>query len=52
MSIEAHHCNVPGCKGFVVFENADFDFKDMRTDEKEGYTPSLIPDVQNVEKSS
>jgi tRNA 2-selenouridine synthase SelU len=36
MSIEAHHCNVPGCKGFVVFENADFDFKDMRTDEKRG----------------
>ncbi|WP_339182845.1 hypothetical protein [Paenibacillus sp. FSL R5-0701] len=26
MSIEAHHCNVPNCKGFIVFENADFDF--------------------------
>lgn len=25
MSIEAHRCNVPGCKGFIVFENADFD---------------------------
>lgn len=26
MSIEAHKCNVRGCKGFIVFENADFDF--------------------------
>ncbi|WP_081047539.1 hypothetical protein [Paenibacillus peoriae] len=25
MSIEAHRCNVSGCKGFIVFENADFD---------------------------
>jgi|GEM_PF-1540686 len=25
MSIEAHHCNVTDCKGFIVFENADFD---------------------------
>jgi hypothetical protein len=36
MSIEAHHCNTPNCKGFVVFENADFDFDDMKTDEKYG----------------
>ncbi|MFS0855305.1 hypothetical protein [Paenibacillus taichungensis] len=26
MSIEAHHCNVTDCKGFIVFENADFDY--------------------------
>ncbi|WP_340032665.1 hypothetical protein NSQ20_12450 [Paenibacillus sp. FSL K6-1122] len=25
MAIEAHHCNVKDCKGFIVFENADFD---------------------------
>lgn len=36
MSIEAHKCNAPGCKGFVVFENADFDFKNMQVDEKAG----------------
>lgn len=24
MSVEAHKCNVPGCKGFIVFENAEF----------------------------
>lgn len=29
MSIEAHKCNVQGCQGFVVFENADFDLKDI-----------------------
>ncbi|MFF0828815.1 hypothetical protein ACFYU8_18680 [Brevibacillus sp. NPDC003359] len=29
MSIEAHKCNVANCKGFVVFENAEFDYKDM-----------------------
>lgn len=34
MSIEAHKCNTPGCKGFVVFENADFDFNDIPMDEK------------------
>lgn len=37
MSIEAHRCNEKDCKGFVVFENADFDFKDMRVDEKYGF---------------
>lgn len=36
MAIEAHKCNQPGCKGFVLIENADFDFKDMPTDEKYG----------------
>ncbi|OMC72994.1 hypothetical protein BK121_08775 [Paenibacillus odorifer] len=36
MSIEAHRCNVPDCKGFVVFENADFDFNDIPTDFKTG----------------
>ncbi|MGG4500415.1 hypothetical protein, partial [Paenibacillus polymyxa] len=36
MSIEAHRCNAAGCKGFVLFENADFDFKDIPTDEKRG----------------
>lgn len=36
MSIEAHRCNNPDCKGFVVFENADFDLKDIRTDEVYG----------------
>lgn len=29
MSIEAHKCNVVGCKGYVVFENADFNFRDI-----------------------
>ena len=29
MSVEAHKCNVEGCKGFIVFENADFDFKNL-----------------------
>lgn len=37
MSIEAHKCNVEGCKGFVVFENADFDFKDIQTDKDSGF---------------
>lgn len=27
MSIEAHKCNVKGCTGHVVFENADFDLQ-------------------------
>ncbi|MEK5038808.1 hypothetical protein [Sporosarcina sp. FSL K6-3457] len=36
MSIEAHKCNVEGCKGFIVFENADFDFKEMDTSKKHG----------------
>ncbi|WP_083835494.1 hypothetical protein [Paenibacillus dendritiformis] len=36
MSIEAHRCNSPGCKGFVVFDNADFDFKDIPTDKECG----------------
>lgn len=31
MSVEAHKCNVPECKGYVVFENADFDMKDIPT---------------------
>jgi hypothetical protein len=34
MSVEAHKSNVEGCKGFVVFENADFDFKNMDTSKK------------------
>ncbi len=34
MSIEAHRCNVHGCKGLVVFESADFDFNDMPVDKK------------------
>ncbi|EPD81353.1 hypothetical protein [Paenibacillus sp. HGH0039] len=34
MSIEAHKCNKQGCKGFVVFENADFDLRDVPMDEK------------------
>jgi hypothetical protein len=36
MSIEAHRCNVKGCNGFVVFENADFDFKNPLSEEKLG----------------
>lgn len=36
MAIEAHRCNAAGCKGFVVFENADFDFKDMPVDKNTG----------------
>lgn len=36
MSIEAHKCNTKGCKGFVVFDNADFDFRDMPTNKKHG----------------
>lgn len=31
MSIEAHKCNVKGCKGFIVFENADFNYTDPPT---------------------
>ena len=36
MSVEAHKCNVEGCKGFVVFENADFNYKEMDTSKKHG----------------
>lgn len=36
MSVEAYKCNVEGCKGFIVFGNADFDFKDMDTSKKHG----------------
>lgn len=36
MAIEAHKCNAPDCKGFVLFENADFDFEDMQLDDKHG----------------
>ncbi|MNL06607.1 hypothetical protein D3C87_1272470 [compost metagenome] len=36
MSIEAHRCNEPGCKGFVIFENADFDLNDIPKDDKYG----------------
>lgn len=31
MSVEAHKCNVEGCKGFIVFENADFDISNPPT---------------------
>ncbi|HDX9577657.1 TPA: hypothetical protein ROX88_001154 [Bacillus pseudomycoides] len=31
MAIEAHKCNVKGCKGFVAFENADFDLQNPDT---------------------
>lgn len=31
MAIEAHKCNVKGCNGFVVFENADFDLQNPDT---------------------
>lgn len=31
MSIEAHKCNVPPCKGFIVFENADFNYQNPPT---------------------
>ncbi|MED3580346.1 hypothetical protein P4501_21785 [Bacillus thuringiensis] len=31
MAIEAHKCNVIGCSGLVVFENADFDFHNPET---------------------
>ncbi len=31
MSVEAHKCNVRGCKGFIVFENADFDYNNPPT---------------------
>ncbi|MCU4824164.1 hypothetical protein OCA00_21325 [Bacillus cereus] len=27
MAIEAHRCNVKGCNGLVVFENADYDLQ-------------------------
>ncbi|MBP1308965.1 hypothetical protein JOD82_001985 [Paenibacillus sp. 1182] len=26
MSVEFHRCNVKDCKGFVIFDNADFDY--------------------------
>jgi hypothetical protein len=28
MSIQAQKCNQPGCKGYILFENADFDYKE------------------------
>ncbi|MGX5430281.1 hypothetical protein [Bacillus cereus] len=31
MAIEAHKCNVKGCNGLVVFENADFDLQNPDT---------------------
>ncbi|OLR26035.1 hypothetical protein [Bacillus cereus] len=31
MAVEAHRCNVQGCKGLVVFENADFDLQNPGT---------------------
>ncbi|MED1607773.1 hypothetical protein P4U90_20850 [Cytobacillus kochii] len=31
MSIEAHKCNASGCKGFIVFENADFNISNPPT---------------------
>ncbi|EJP81226.1 hypothetical protein [Bacillus cereus] len=31
MAIEAHKCNVTGCSGLVVFENADFDLHNPET---------------------
>lgn len=31
MSVEAHKCNVAGCKGFIVFENADFNYNNPPT---------------------
>ena len=37
MSIEAHKCNVTGCKGYVSFENADFDFKNFDTSDQGFY---------------
>lgn len=37
MSIEAHKCNQKGCEGHVVFENADFDFKNIPTNEEFGF---------------
>ncbi|WPS85645.1 hypothetical protein SMD22_00875 (plasmid) [Brevibacillus halotolerans] len=36
MSIEAHRCNVAGCKGFVLFENADFDFNNIPVNKRVG----------------
>ncbi|MGQ3542413.1 hypothetical protein [Bacillus cereus] len=31
MAIEAHRCNVKGCNGLVVFENADYDSQNPDT---------------------
>jgi hypothetical protein len=31
MSVEAHRCNEKSCKGFIVFENADFDYNSPPT---------------------
>lgn len=31
MAVEAHKCNVIDCKGFIVFENADFDITNPPT---------------------
>ncbi|WCF11604.1 hypothetical protein NDS46_30120 (plasmid) [Paenibacillus thiaminolyticus] len=36
MAIEAHRCNVNGCKGFVLFENADLDVSHMSMNKKTG----------------
>lgn len=27
MSVQAHKCNQKGCNGFILFENADFNYK-------------------------
>lgn len=33
MAYEAQKCNEVNCKGFVVFENADFDFNNLEVGE-------------------
>lgn len=50
MSIEAHKCNVQGCKGFVVFENADFDLNDVSVDEKSGVYAFAKPKCSECRK--
>lgn len=32
MSVQAHKCNQKGCDGFILFENADFNYKEALED--------------------
>jgi hypothetical protein len=29
MAVQAHKCNQAGCNGFIVFDNADFDYSEV-----------------------
>ncbi|WP_172369597.1 hypothetical protein [Sporosarcina jiandibaonis] len=50
MSVEADKCNVEGCKGYVVFENADFDFNNFNTNKTHGVWTFAEPTCSECEK--